>query len=182
MDCYIGGQVGGVFGNGNYTNLNNTSTFGGAAIGSSFTQNNSGFIGGGQIGYNLQIENLVVGLEASLLGSSASSSSNQFNDDGFSSNLKGLLLLTGRIGYASSNWLFYGKGGYAGAQQTTSVSDTNPAFGVGSGSASNWHNGWTVGAGIEHRITKNWIAGLEYDYVSLSSKNYDLDGTDVPAA
>jgi len=53
---------------------------------------------------------------------------------------------------------------------------------VGSGSASNWHNGWTVGAGIEYGITKNWIAGLEYDYVSLSSKNYDLDGTDVPAA
>ena len=38
---------------------------------------------------------------------------------------------------------------------------------TGSGSQTQWHNGWTVGAGWEYGITQNWIVGLEYDYAAF---------------
>lgn len=176
---YVGGNAGGVWANPSYTNLANTSTFGGASVGSTFTQNGSGFIGGGQIGYNWQVNQWVLGAEASFSGSNVKSTSTNFVDDLFQNQLRSLLLVTGRLGYASNNWLFYAKGGYAGANRTTSVSDIGLLSpGVGSGSASAWHNGWTVGTGIEYGLTQNWILGLEYDYVNIGKNNYELDGTD----
>ena len=177
---YVGGNAGGVWANPSYTNLANTSTFGGAAVGSTFTQSGSGFIGGGQIGYNWQASQWVFGIEASYSGSNVKSTTTNFVDDVFQNELRSLLLVTGRIGYAANNWLFYAKGGYAGADRRTSVSDTGiVSLGIGSGSASAWHDGWTVGAGVEYGLTQNWIIGLEYDYVNVGGNNYELDGTDV---
>jgi outer membrane immunogenic protein len=175
---YLGGNAGGVWADPSYTNLANTSTFGGAAVGSTFTQSGSGFIGGGQIGYNWQASQWVFGVEASYSGSNVKSTTTNFVDDVFQNELRSLLLVTGRIGYAANNWLFYAKGGYAGADRRTSVSDTGIVAGVGSGSASIWHNGWTVGTGVEYGLTQNWIVGLEYDYVNVGRNNYELDGTD----
>jgi outer membrane immunogenic protein len=178
---YVGGNVGGAWGNPSFTNLANTSTFGGAAVGSSFSENSSGFIGGGQIGYNWQVNQIVYGLEASFSGATVKGNSTNFVDDTFENRLKSLALVTARIGYASNNWLFYGKGGYAGGMRSASVSDTGVLSpGVGSGSQSIWHNGWTLGTGVEYGLTRNWILGLEYDYVRLNSENYQLSGTDVP--
>ena len=177
---YIGGNAGGVWSNPSYTNLVNTSTFGGAPVGSTFTQNGSGFIGGGQVGYNWQASQWVFGVEASYSGANVKSTTTNFVDDVFQNQLRSLLLVTGRIGYASNNWLLYGKGGYAGSNRRTSVVDTGLVSpGVGSGSASAWHDGWTVGAGVEYGLTQNWILGLEYDYVNVAANNYQLDGTDV---
>lgn len=176
---YVGGNAGGVWANPSYTNLANTSTFGGAPVGSTFTQNGSGFIGGGQIGYNWQVNQWVFGAEAGFSGSTVKSTSTNFVDDVFQNKLRSLLLVTGRIGYASNNWLFYGKGGYAAAFRTTNVSDTGLVSpGVGSGSARASHAGWTIGTGIEYGLTQNWILGLEYDYVNVGKNNYELDGTD----
>ena len=59
-----------------------------------------------------------------------------------------------------------------------SVSDTVPAN-VGSGSHTQWHNGWTVGAGWEYGITANWIVGVEYDYSAFETKRYQLAGAAV---
>jgi len=56
-----------------------------------------------------------------------------------------------------------------------SVVDVVPPF-VGSGSATQWHNGWTVGAGWEYGLTQNWIVGLEYDYSAFEAKRYQLAG------
>jgi outer membrane immunogenic protein len=55
-----------------------------------------------------------------------------------------------------------------------SVVDAVPL--TGSGSQTQWHNGWTVGAGWEYGITRNWIVGLEYDYAAFENKNYQLAG------
>ena len=176
---YIGGHAGGGWSNPSYTNLANTSTFGGAPVGSTFSQTGSGFIGGGQIGYNWQAGPWVYGLEASFSGSTIKATSTNFVDDNFENKLKSLLLVTGRIGYAFNNWLLYGKGGYAGGNRSASVSDTGVVSpGVGSGSAKAWHSGWTIGTGVEYGLTQNWILGLEYDYVRLGSSSYQLDGTD----
>ena len=68
------------------------------------------------------------------------------------------------------------KGGYAGVNNRLSVSDTVPNRSTGSGSPTQWHNGWTVGAGWEYGITANWIVGLEYDYSAFETKSYQLAG------
>ena len=44
------------------------------------------------------------------------------------------------------------------------------------GRLTQWHNGWTVGAGWEYGITANWIVGLEYDYSAFETKRYQLAG------
>ena len=66
------------------------------------------------------------------------------------------------------------KGGYAGVNNRLSVTDVVPM--TGSGSQTQWHNGWTVGAGWEYGITQNWIVGLEYDYAAFERKSYQLAG------
>ena len=86
--------------------------------------------------------------------------------------------ITGRAGIAVNNNLFYVKGGYAGVNNRLAVSDTVPAN-VGSGSSTQWHHGWTVGAGWEYGITANWIVGLEYDYSQFERKTYQLAGAAV---
>src|ERR1700688_383417 len=137
---YIGAHVGGGWGHDRYTDVTNTSTFGGAVPGNTFSQNSSGFIGGGQFGFNWQANQWVYGLEASLSGSTLKSTTTNFVDDNLSNQTNALLLITGRVGYAVDNWLFYGKGGYAGVDRKVSVSDTGTVSpGVGSSSASNWH-------------------------------------------
>jgi outer membrane immunogenic protein len=87
--------------------------------------------------------------------------------------------ITGRFGYAVTNNLFYVKAGYAGVNNRLAVSDTVPAF-VGSGSVTQWHDGWTVGAGWEYGLTQNWIVGLEYDYSTFQTKSYQLAGAAAP--
>ena len=101
-------------------------------------------------------------------------------DDVFSWRSDWMATVTGRIGYAFANNLIYAKGGYAGVNNRLSVSDTVlPVF--GSGSATHWHNGWTVGAGWEYGVTQNWIVGLEYDYSAFETKSYQLAGAAAPA-
>jgi outer membrane immunogenic protein len=66
----------------------------------------------------------------------------------------------GRVGIAYTNNLFYVKGGCAGVNNRLSVTDALPPV-LGSGSQTQWHNSWTVGAGWEYGVIQNWIVGLE---------------------
>ena len=45
-----------------------------------------------------------------------------------------------------------------------------------------WHNGWTVGAGWEYGITQNWIVGLEYDYSAFADQALPAHGAAAPAS
>jgi outer membrane immunogenic protein len=176
---YLGAHVGGAWGNITYSDVTNTSTFGGAVPGNAFTQKTSGFIGGGQIGYNWQFNPWVLGIEGKFSGSTLKGTTTNFVDDSFTNETNFLMLITGRLGFAVDNWLFYGKGGFAGVNRKVSVSDIGTVSpGVGSGSATSFHTGWTAGAGIEYGLTRNWILGIEYDHVDVGSQNYELDGTD----
>ena len=83
----------------------------------------------------------------------------------------------GRAGFAVQNNLFYIRGGYAGVNNRLSVTD--PVV-TGTGGQTHWHNGWTVGAGWEYGITRNWIVGLEYAYAAFEKKSYQLAGTAAP--
>ena len=116
-----------------------------------------------------QLEHLrVLGVEGTFAGSTIKGSLTNTTfgvgfDDVFETRINSLATVTGRVGYAFNNWLPYIKGGYAGANVKFSVSDTAGAN-QGSGSETKWHNGWTIGAGLEYGLTRNWIIGVEYDF------------------
>jgi outer membrane immunogenic protein len=177
---YIGGHVGGAWTNQEWSNVANTTAFGDLGPGQGFRQRGTGVFGGGHMGYNWQASNFVFGLEGTISG--LDNRGDVLNtvfgagDDRFSWRADWMATVVGRAGIAFNNNLLYVKGGYAGVNNRLSVSDTVPAA-VGSGSSTQWHNGWTVGAGWEYGITANWIIGLEYNYAQFETKSYQLAGT-----
>jgi outer membrane immunogenic protein len=178
---YVGGHVGGSSTNQSWTNVANTTAFGDLGPGDGFRQRGTGVFGGGQMGYNWQAGNYLFGLEgtASAMDNRGTVLNRTFGvelDDQFSWRSNWMATVTGRIGYAVTNNLFYAKGGYAGVNNQLSVVDANPNPSTGSGSRTQWHNGWTIGAGWEYALTQNWIVGLEYDYSAFETKRYQLAG------
>ncbi|QPF88144.1 porin family protein [Bradyrhizobium genosp. L] len=177
---YIGGHVGGAWTNEQWANTANTTAFGDLAPGQGFRQRGTGFLGGGQIGYNWQANNFVFGVEGTLSGLDASGRVNNTvfgaADDQFSWRANLLATIVGRAGLAINNNLLYVKGGYAGVNNRLSVVDTLPPA-TGSGSTTQWASGWTVGAGWEYGITRNWTVGVEYNYAAFEKQSYQLAGT-----
>jgi outer membrane immunogenic protein len=171
--CYIGGHVGAGLARTDWTNTFNGTATGDLLPGDSFSESDTGFVGGGQLGCNYQIDQWVLGLEGTFAGSTIQHdfANNIFGgaDDIFSAEINSIATVTGRLGYALDTWLLYIKGGYAGADVDFSFSDPSV-----SGGESNWHNGWTVGGGVEYALTPNWILGLEYNYINLETKSHEL--------
>jgi outer membrane immunogenic protein len=148
-------------------------------------QSPKGRFGGGQVGYNWQTGSWVFGVEASYSGVRAQDSLKNTDtrtaaDDVWTTKIEDLFLATGRLGYSWGPSLIYLKGGYASARVELSTLDTTGAPGFAS--ASNRHNGWTIGAGWEHKFTPNISFGLEYDYIDLNSKEYTQIFVPVSAA
>mgnify|MGYP001156542833 CR=1 FL=1 len=180
---YVGGNVGGAWANQEWINTANTTIFGDLAPGQGFRNRETGFIGGGHVGYNWQANNFVFGLEGGIQGLSNDSTvlNNVFGagDDVFNWRTEWMATVVGRLGLAYNNNLFYVRGGWAGVNNKLSVVDNVPV--TGSGSQTQWHNGWTVGAGWEYGLTQNWIIGVEYNYAAFERKSYQLNATEVGA-
>jgi len=136
----------------------------------------SGFLGGGQIGYNWQFptSQFVLGAEVDFQGSSIRASTESFGVGGATAGLGTKLewfgTARGRIGYAFGQFMPYVTGGFAYGRLT----DYAYASGVGGGSfsAGGTHTGWTAGAGLEYAITKNLTFKTEYDYMQLGRTAY----------
>jgi len=120
--------------------------------------NTSGGLVGGTIGYNYQMNQLVLGVEG----------------DGDWSNIRGstvcgalscgtrndwLATARGRVGYAFDRFLPYVTGGAAFGDIKTSL--------AGFSDSTTTKAGWTGGGGIEAAIAGPWTAKLEYLYVDL---------------
>jgi outer membrane immunogenic protein len=157
---YIGGHAGGGWSDRCLT----------LAIGGEACADGSGFLGGGQVGFNFQSGQFVFGVEFS--GSIAdingdSTSGSLPNGWYYSSAGKSLLMLTGRVGYSVDRALFYITGG--GAWARNSVDFYNGAGGVASVDFD--RQGWTIGAGIEYAFSPNWSMAAQYNFVDLGSKD-----------
>ena len=131
--------------------------------GERFDNNESGFIGGGQIGYNQQFGNIVLGVEATISGTDLSRDFRSIlvPTTLFSADIHTIATVTGRFGIASSQWLFYGKAGWATARVEFAGRDTAL---LDSFSFDDWRNGWTAGLGLEYKI------GVEYNFIELSNE------------
>jgi opacity protein-like surface antigen len=145
------------------------------AAGGSFGQGVHGGMVGGQLGFNYQWSNLVFGLEATMDASNASGKSTDpfagLESPGttYQSQLRYLATLTPRLGYAWRNFLFYGKGGLALGQFSSTLS--SPGQGEGFGEA-HGYLGWTAGAGVEAMVWPNVSVGLEYDYYGFGTQQF----------
>jgi outer membrane immunogenic protein len=159
-----------------YANYNNNSLGTGA----------SGFLGGGQAGYNYQSGAAVFGIETdfdwtslsknkSVIGGSFANGllgTDYFTTNG-NAKLNWLGTTRARIGFVATpdnRLLIYGTGGlaYGGGNANFSVYDFDNQIGY-SGSKSNSRVGWTLGAGVEYAITNNVTIKGEYLYYNLGS-------------
>jgi outer membrane immunogenic protein len=130
--------------------------------------NGSGVVAGGQVGYNYQIGQYVIGLEADFAGTSIKN-----NFFGFASlDWNSVTTLTPRFGYAFDNWLLYGKAGGAWADVSVSALGFG---GLGGGTAS----GWVVGVGAEYAFRNNWSAKVEYNHLDFGNDGAFLSNNSV---
>jgi len=201
---YIGANAGGAWGRsdaatnapcdptsppGYLCSLNNPASLANAAAVSAAgtgSMSGSGFTGGGQLGYNWQTNNVVVGVETDFgvfkidgsrqasanypVGAAAFGIPNSFTV-GSTFNTDWLFTARGRVGWTFSNILIYGTGGLAVTKLEVSNSfiDTNaPPFTMG-GSNSATKVGWALGGGVEWALSQNWSAKAEYLYVDFGS-------------
>jgi outer membrane immunogenic protein len=121
-------------------------------------------------GYNIQNGNVVYGYESDTsITSKRGSAFNLPPNAAFNNEVKEPWLSTyrGRFGYTQNNWLLYATAGAALAGVDNSL--LGPA---GQISERHWHWGWTVGGGVEMRLTQDWTAKVEYLYVGLQEKSY----------
>jgi outer membrane immunogenic protein len=196
--CYIGGTVGG---------YRSSSTYNGVPTGdfnlpfesavipvltsiSSGTFDQSGVIGGGELGCNWQAGIFVFGLEGDVSGWHNSSTSTVTGPDVLApgqvfhatTSVTSNTLATGRprIGIAANNWLFYATGGLAVANAAFSQSVFFTATRSTQAGATSTSVGWTAGGGIEYAITPNWTVKGEYLYVSLDSQTMTENNVAFP--
>ncbi len=117
-----------------------------------------GFVGGAQVGYNYQIGSFVVGLEGDIQYADFGSEG-AFVVDGTTYDLDRsdwFGTVRARAGVAFDRALIYATGGFAFADDA---------------------NGWTVGGGVEYAFTNNLSAKIEGLYVNLDNDD-DFPGFD----
>ncbi len=200
---YIGVNAGGVWNTGD-TTLNAffpATTVGGVVL-SNFVPTgrlntgSSGFIGGGQAGYNWQTGAFVLGVETDFDGTSMSKNESiigpsftffpaftpirgtDFFTENAHASLDWLGTTRARVGFVATpdnRLMFYGTGGvaYGGGSANANFFDFNNNFGWG-GSTSPSRVGWTIGGGVEYAWTNNIILGAEYLYYNLGNHTNDL--------
>jgi outer membrane immunogenic protein len=123
--------------------------------------NDGGFVGGAQIGYNYQIGSFVVGVEGDLQWADFGDARFQIGDDVFEAgNDDWFGTVRARAGVAFDRALIYATGGFAFADEA---------------------NGWTVGGGLEYAFTNNLSAKVEGLYVNLDQDDNNFFGIDNDA-
>ncbi len=138
----------------------------------------NGVVGGGQIGYNWQINNLVLGIETDFQGTSErASATGAIGPIAFATTerIRYFGTVRGRVGYAWDRWMVYATGGYAYTNVGVDATATVGAL-TGTASSNTTKSGGTVGAGVEWAFAGPWTAKLEYLYVDTGTQAVTLLG------
>lgn len=169
---YIGGHVGGAWGDVDTTNITNGTLYWPLNPGNSATLSPDGVLGGAQLGYNFEASGWLFGVELSASGMDLDETAFLLPDDNYTVETEWLAIAAARIGWIwNQTTVFYVKGGYAAADIQTSESDT-VAPNVGTFTTDETHSGWTAGAGFEHMISPDVSVGVEYNYIDLGSEDH----------
>lgn len=181
-----GGFYGGVVGA--YGWGNTTAAFSAPSFITSWEAVNIGTNGGllgGTLGYNFDMHNWVLGIEGDISAGNIGGSSflpatccaqfNPFDTVGaFHQSYFGTV--RGRIGWSGGgSTLWYATGGLAVSDGHREITNSF----VGDVNTSATHVGWTVGAGVEHKITTHWSVKAELLYADLGTQHYADSGSGV---
>ena len=148
----------------------------------------TGVIGGVQIGYNVQVQGVVLGIEYDFQSSSAGISRNAntaatvaalpfTGTNTYHADLDWLSTLRGRLGVVvGRSALVYVTAGLAFGEvnRTYATSATSAVAGSGfaNGRDSSVDLGWTVGGGLEWALNNRVSIGAEYLYVNLDGAGF----------
>lgn len=161
--CYIGGNIGGAFGQ-----VSVDTPFRSASV------DNTGFAGGGQIGCDYEFaRGWVIGIRDMFDGTtnhhSRTIGAGPLAGDVVDFHNRWFDTLTGRLGYSAvPNVLFYAQGGAAWARTQTTITDP---VGVQVRDVLATRTGWTVGGGVEWMFVPHWSAFLEGNYMDFGSES-----------
>jgi outer membrane immunogenic protein len=185
---YIGGHVGGGILTDSVSQSTVTTTT--QNIAGSGSLRPAGVLGGAQIGANYEFVPWVVGIEASWTDSSISGSTllscpacqNPTSSttvltpqERFTSQALWFAAVTGRVGYAANDWLFYAKAG--GAWMRVDYTEdllANSGATANTQSITDNRTGFTVGLGVEFGLTENLSGKIEYNFYDFGSRNYNF--------
>jgi outer membrane immunogenic protein len=157
---YLGAHVGYGWAQHRYTD------FSGVFAPGSATAN--GFFGGIQGGYNWQINQFVVGIEADISASAIRRTYALGGGDTYRIAVPFMSTVRARAGFAADRALFYVTGGLGVATFQDRVFDALPV--PTTFTASSTRAGYVLGAGIEYAFTQNWTAKIEYNYFGFGDR------------
>jgi outer membrane immunogenic protein len=165
---YIGGNFGGAW--------SNVDVF--DSEGNSFsTSGASGFMAGGQIGFNYQFNAFVLGVEFEGDWTGLKRTSDVIDVFGFplqaQVKTEWITSLAARFGFAADRFFFYGKAGVGWVNNKLTVWNVDTGDSI---SRSNSNSGLLLGIGGEYAIqASNWTVKLEYDHINLNSRSITTD-------
>jgi outer membrane immunogenic protein len=180
---YVGGNVGGGWGRSDTSNafINGTAPIANqqAVTAASPQLDSNGFTGGGQIGYNHQVDRWLFGVEVDAnyfdLKQSRSVSSPFPAGGSFTAtnsiSTDWLVTLRPRVGYTVDRTLFYATGGLALTELKFGETYADTVGQDETANSAKTKVGWTAGAGIEHAFTNNWSAKVEYLYSDFGKQS-----------
>jgi outer membrane immunogenic protein len=150
----------------------------------------TGFLGGGQIGYNWQWGNFVYGVEADISKLSGSGVAAQTVAiaaaaggpavETSTNETRWIGTVRGRLGAVfNGNNLIYVTGGWAYGRVSNTHTEFLPANGP---TTATWvenstRSGYAIGGGIERMITNNWMVRVEGMYIDLGDNTVGTPNT-----
>jgi outer membrane immunogenic protein len=138
----------------------------------------SGFLGGGQLGYNFQAGQVVFGVEGDIQATGLRQTI-CFDWCGaltfrLSQELPWFATARGRIGYAAGPALFYATGGAAFTDIKTTLVDIFQPYPTVTGAFNDARTGWVVGGGVEAALGGHWSAKAEYLYMDFGTVTHSV--------
>jgi len=136
----------------------------------------SSFMGGGQVGFQSQVEKWVFGIEGTWSGLDLHRSRQSVllpDPTLVSLKVDDIATVAARFGYAWDHAMFYAKAGYAAVRVGIHSFDTVTLV---TGDDRAWRSGWTLGAGIEYMVVPSVVLGLEFDFYNLQFDNNQAVG------
>src|SRR5215218_5700342 len=138
----------------------------------------AGGFGGGQIGYNYQVQNWVFDIETDIQGASikdtAGATLPYIGASTITANVSQKIdwfgTVRGRLGIAFDRVLLYGTAGFAYGQTSTGLTMSDTLGFTAANSAKSTKTGWVAGGGVEWAFAPNWSVKGEYQYIDLGRK------------
>jgi outer membrane immunogenic protein len=131
----------------------------------SWDQDGDGWLGGILLGYNMEFEKFVLGFEADAAFGKVSESETRPGLGQIQITDHGQHTFRIRAGLPTSIGLLYATGGFA----LSDIWIRSPA-----GGDENFHTGFVVGAGFEHKVTDSISLRAEYLYANYGDQDFDL--------